>query len=854
MLHGIPRFVFIIACLACSPAAFAAIPVRAEEVLQWSALPSIPDQAGFAGSYAGVCGKTLVVAGGASFSGRPPWEREKKTWHKTIFTLEPGAAAWRLAGELPRAAGCGLSLPAGDGFLMIGGGDAQENFTTVWKATRAADGSIKFAALPSLPSPLAMPAGAVAKNIVYVAGGIARPDAATAENVLYKLDLNNINAGWRTLKPCPGGARFLATGGAIGDTFYLFGGARPAPTAQDRAAREWLRDAWSFHPETGWKRLADLPRPVVAPPSSALPAGQTHLLLVGGDDGAQFHAQPADHKGFPRAILGYHTITDTWTQVGGAPFSLVTTALVPWDAGFVVTGGERQPGMRSTAVWMARIVEMRASFGIINYLVLAGYLLGMVVIGWVCSRRNKSTDDYFKAGGRIPWWAAGVSIYGTMLSSVTFMAIPAKAYATDWTYFWVNVPIFLTAPIIIHLYLPFFRRLEVTSVYEYLEKRFNLGLRLYGSAVFIAHQVTKQAIVILLPSLALATVSDMNLTTCVILMSALSILYTLMGGIEAVVWTDVAQVVLLLGSAIVSILIIVCNTPGGAAGFWATAMDCGKFHMFNWTWSPTTASNAFWVIFSGSIFSALVPYTSDQSVVQRYMTTSSEKKARGAIWMNAAMSIPTTFLFFGIGTALFVFYKHNPAQLNPVMEKTDAIFPAFIVQSLPAGVAGLVIAGVFAAAQSTTSGSLNSVVTALMTDYHRRLGGKTRGPAGDLRLARLLTAAFGVLATCAALLLARSGVTSLWDMGFKFLGLIASGLGGLFALGIFVRRAGAASAVIGVAASTALVCCIQIGANLHLLLYTGIGMGGCIVAGWLASLVFPSEKDLSGLTIYTLKK
>ncbi|MDF9828035.1 SSS family solute:Na+ symporter [Ereboglobus sp. PH5-10] len=843
-------YCFLLVGGAAAFAGGAGAPVREKPVLEWARLPSIPDKEGFAGSFAGVSGKALIVAGGANFPGKRPWEGGEKVWYDKVFVLEPGAKEWREEGRLPQANGYGLSLPWKDGFLVIGGGDARENFKTVWFVMRRAGEGVRFAAMPDLPRALAMPAGAVAKNYIYVVGGLETPSIGEAANVLYRLDMSNTAAGWEAMEPCPGGSRFLAAAGAIGETLYVFGGARPDGS---QAKRAWLTDAWSFHPELGWRELAPLPRPVVAPPSPAVPVGQAHLFLLGGDDGAQAGlGTPSMHKGFPRSILAYHTITDTWTNVGEAPFSLVTTSQASWAGGFVVAGGERMPGVRSTEVWKATVIVTKAAFGWINYLALAAYLSGMVGIGWYCSRRNKNTDDYFKAGGRIPWWAAGMAIYATMLSSLTFMAIPAKAYATNWTYLWANIPILVIAPILVGIYLPFYRRLNVTSAYEYLEKRFSLPVRLYGSAAFILFQIGRQSIVLLLPSIALATVSDLNVTTCIVLMGVLCVIYTVLGGMEAVIWTDVAQTFVLLGAAVISILVIVFGTEGGLSGLWTTAVANDKLHMFNFTWSPTTAANAFWVIFIGNIFAQLVSYTSDQAVVQRYMTTDTEKKAASSIWFNAVLAMPSSILFFLIGTALFVFYKAHPEALDP-SQATDSIFPAFIVQNLPVGVAGLVIAGIFAAAQSTVSGSLNSVVTAIMTDFYVRLGGKARDAAA-LRLARIMTACLGVFATGCAIILAKLNLASLWDAYSSLVGLAASGLAGLFALGIFTRRASGRSALIGAFASIIVLYYVQRHTNLHFFLYAATGMLTCFFVGWIASIMLPSRKNVEGLTFGTLKK
>lgn len=819
----------------------AAVPVRERPVLEWSQLPS-PPAGSNKGSYMSVADGSLVIAGGGSGAGRRFAFFENKNWDDVVYIFNQGENAWREAGRLPRAGGYGLSLPWENGFLLLGGRDASECFDQVWFVSRGGGGALKFESLPKMPKSLAGFSGAIVKGVVYITGGVSAVEGSAVNNTLYCLDLNNAGAGWRELPQCPGGGRFSASAGALGQVFYVFGGTRIKSDSGASGEIEYLSDAWSYHSELGWKQLASLPVPLASACASAVPVGQSHLLLPGG----------RSDTGVSGSILAYHSITNTWVEIASPPFAIDVGALSRWGDDFVVINSAHEPGATAHLVWRASVIETKASFGWLNYVTLVGYLLGMVGIGWYCARRNKSTDDYFKAGGRIPWWAAGIAIYATMLSSLTFMAIPAKAYATDWTYIWTNVPIFLIAPILIAVYLPFFRRLNVTSAYEYLEKRFNLPVRIYGSAAFILFQVGRQAIVLLLPSIALATVSDFDVSTCIILMGVLCVIYTVMGGMEAVIWTDVAQTFLLIGSALVSFALIAFGTEGGLAGFWSTATANNKFHMFNMTWSPTVAANAFWVIFIGNIFAQLVPYTSDQSIVQRYMTTDSEKKAARSIWFNAVLAIPSSILFFLIGTALFVFYKAHPEKLDP-SQATDSIFPAFIVQNLPAGIAGLVIAGIFAAAQSTVSGSLNSVVTALMTDFYGRFGGKAKG-AAELRIARILTTLLGAFATVCALVLAKLNLASLWDAYSGLVGLAASGLAGLFALGIFTKRASGVAALIGAVASIAVLYYVQRHTEVHFFLYAGVGMLTCFVVGLLASIAFPSKKNVSGLTFGTLQK
>lgn len=320
--------------------------------LHWNALPSIPDSEGFAGSYAGMSNDVLLVAGGANFPGKRPWEGGQKIWHDRIFVLKHEATAWRVAGSLPKPAGYGLSVSTPDGVLLIGGGDAHRHFTAVQRL-RWRNEALEFESLPDLPVPLAMQAGSLVGRTVYVAGGLKTPDAM-GEAVFLSLDLDHVSAGWRELDYLPGPGRFLATAGSDGKSFYLFGGVRLVPDSQGKSQREWLRDAWRFTPAQGWIRLADLPRAAVAAPSPAAVA-QGRLLILGGDDGAQLNTPPADHRGFPGGVLAYNPQGDCWSDAGEVPFSLVTTSAIAGPGFIVIPGGEKRPGIRSTEVWRAEL-------------------------------------------------------------------------------------------------------------------------------------------------------------------------------------------------------------------------------------------------------------------------------------------------------------------------------------------------------------------------------------------------------------------------------------------------------------------------------------------------------------------
>lgn len=322
----------------------------APDPISWSPLPPIPDAEGFAGSFAGVSGDALIVAGGANFPERRPWEGGTKKWYDTVFALESGKRGWREAGRLPRPLGYGVSVTHGDGVVCVGGNDAtrhhRETFRLRWR-----NGALQTEALALMPRPVANLCGAVLGETLYVAGGIATPDATAAQHTFWALDLSDPRAQWCEIEPWPGPARMLAVAGAQGDAFCLFGGADLKPGPDGKPERIWLRDAYRFRPGDGWKRIADLPRPAIAAPSPAPAIGQAHLLILGGDDGTQLAIPPTEHRGFPRDILAYDTGTDAWSKMGETPFSLVTTPSASWRGAFVIPGGEARPGVRSPAVW-----------------------------------------------------------------------------------------------------------------------------------------------------------------------------------------------------------------------------------------------------------------------------------------------------------------------------------------------------------------------------------------------------------------------------------------------------------------------------------------------------------------------
>jgi N-acetylneuraminic acid mutarotase len=328
--------------------------IAADVALDWRQLPPIPDSIGVAGPFAGVSGDALIVAGGANFPGKMPWEGGVKVWHDAVFVLDRTNGAWRGGFKLPRPLGYGVSVTTPDGVLCLGGSDAKQHVSDVfllsWK-----NGQLKHKQLAPLPESLANSCGAVVGHTVYVAGGTATPDATNALKNFWSLDLKKRGAKWKQLEPWPGPARMLSVAAVLGDSFYVAGGTDLYPNANGQPVRTYLKDAYRFTPGSGWRRVADLPNPVVAAPTPAPATSPTQFLVIGGDDGSLADFEPkAKHPGFPKRVLCYDSTADAWSVAGETPASRVTLPVVPWQGCFVIPSGEARPGVRSPEVWSVR--------------------------------------------------------------------------------------------------------------------------------------------------------------------------------------------------------------------------------------------------------------------------------------------------------------------------------------------------------------------------------------------------------------------------------------------------------------------------------------------------------------------
>ena len=746
------------------------------------------------GHFAGIVDGKLKTWGGCNFPDVPCAEGGKKVFY-------------------PKAYGASVTVP--EGTVFIGGTNDEGSSDEVLLEDKV---------LPSLPKGLDNFAACFGVDRIFVAGG--QTDGVPSKDV-YTLDWPD-GKEWVKLCELPDSGRLqpcMAVQNAPeGKALYIFGG--------------YNKDVYTYGLKLNlktleWSKTSPLEGTAIVGSCSST-CGYSHILFFGGVDydiflsaiqGKQdenyLRHEPAWYK-FRQDVLAYHTITDSWTTIpGDSLLARAGAVLTPFDGGWFYSGGETMPGIRSAQISHIE-TKHDTSFGWLNWTVLALYLMAMLGMGIYFMRRENGAEDFFKGGGRVPWWAAGISIYATMLSAITYMAIPAKAYATDWTYY----PMLWMIPIVgfpvIWYYLPYFRRSKAASAYAILEERFNTATRLLASSLFCIFMVARMALVMYLPSLALTAVTGIDIYLCIILMGLVTIIYCTMGGVEAVIWGDVVQGCILVGGAIFAALYLWGNTEGGFSGAWNLAVDNDKLRLF--IWSLDYRRVTFWVaIIGGGIANNLISYTSDQTVIQRYMTTKDEKSAGRSILVNGFMSVFISVAFYFIGTGLYTFYKTHPQSLDITMQQGDAIFPFFMMSQMPAGIAGLLIAAIFAATMSTISSNINSVSTAFSVDFVQRFSPSIKDST-LLRVARWTCVVSGLMGLGIALLMATWDIASLLDYFNTILGLLTSGLGGLFVMAIFFPRIKGNAALTGFVAGELVVLLMYLYTDVNFFLFGATGI------------------------------
>jgi solute:Na+ symporter, SSS family len=702
--------------------------------------------------------------------------------------------------------GCASTADGRFGYVVFGVSSNQP-CAEAWRVGLGA-GGLEWTRFAALPAPCVSVVAAHQGGDLFVAG-------RTAAGALCFARIKTDSGLGEAFEP-PAGFDKATSLGAQGDGLYLVG--RDTTGAQ----RLWRRKNGAWLPGSN--------PPEELPALAPVPIGQSHLLYATAS-----RTTP---------ILAYHTITDTWSPLPAAPGETLAMAYSQGAVLRVLSGG----GDR-LALLAETLSHPKRGLTFLDYTMLAGYFALNIGIGFLCAKRKASSDDFFRGGGRIQWWALAISYMATAMSSISFMAYPATAYATNWLL--IGVPIFQSAAVVVAglLFIRMFRRLNITTVFEYLDQRFGRTIRMLGATFMILSQVGgRLSIVLLLPSMAFSAVSGLNVYLSVWLMGIVIVIYCLAGGMKAVVWTDVFQFLLVYGSIAVALTTIAHNVPGGFGGLLAEARAHDKFKAF--LFDPTFVRPTVWV-FACLAVTTVFLQLGDQALMQRALSAPDEKTARNSVMLAGLLNPPVGIMLFFIGSALFVFYRHHPGSLNPALPN-DSIFPFFVGSELPHGIVGLIIAGIFAAAMAAVGGSVNAISAILVRDFLMPFRPDSTERT-RMKLARTTTIAVGALATGIATVMAGMSIQSLWETFAALMALIGGGFPGIFALGLLTRRANARGAGIGLAASIVITFAVKHYTATNVFLFTSVAVGSCMAVGYAASLLFPSPpQSLAGLTIHTL--
>ena len=485
---------------------------------------------------------------------------------------------------------------------------------------------------------------------------------------------------------------------------------------------------------------------------------------------------------------------------------------------------------------------MPGTLSLPDLLVLFAYLVGVTGLGVWFYHRNRESEHFMSAGRSLPGWAVGLSIFGSYVSSISFLANPGKAYAGDWNAFVFAISLPLAAWVAVRWFVPFYRTAGDLSAYHHLERRFGAWARLYAVLCYILTQVARLGTILYLLALALVPLTGWDIRTIILVAGVVIVVYPLLGGTEAVIWTGVVQAVVLVGGALAALAVILLKMPGGAGPALADAAAQGKFSLGGLDGS--LAKSTFWVVLVYGVVINLQNFGVDQSYVQRYITARSDGAASRSVWLGALLYLPVGAAFFFIGTALHAFYSAQP-DLLPAGLKADGVFPYFISTQLPAGLAGLVVAGLCAAAMDS---NLNCMSTLFLNDVYRR---HLRPGAGEVEAMRVLRySTFGFGAVCVVAALAMISIKSALDVWWELAGIFGGGMLGLFLLGRLVPRADGRAGLAGVSAGVLVILWLTLSPRLawwpealrspfHGLLVIVFGTLAVLLAGGAAAFLFP---------------
>ncbi len=495
------------------------------------------------------------------------------------------------------------------------------------------------------------------------------------------------------------------------------------------------------------------------------------------------------------------------------------------------------------------------------------YFVIMLGIGYWCSTRMKGTENYFVGGRSIPGWAVGISMLGTAISSVSFLAYPEAAFQSDWSKIIPGFMVPIAVLFGIYVFVPYYRRAGLVSVNQYLEMRYAPWARAYGCIMWSVFSFSRMGLILYLLSAAVRAMTGYDIYLIIIVLGILVSIYTVMGGIEAVIWTDVMQTIILIFGGIICIFTVAYGIP---EGFSTIMREAGAEQKMTITSNMdlNLFQETLWVLLLYGLFANMQEFVADQTKVQRYCAAKSDGAAKLSLVIGGVGCIPIWALFMFVGTCLWVFYQMYPEQLPDVISNAE-VFPYFILNELPVGIAGFVIAAVLAAAMSSIDSSMNGVATVLTSDIFKRFMIKDKDDRYYLFAARSITFFAGAGMILFSLYIAYiinqdvMDLSTVLGFNFFFTSLLAGGIGGLFFLGMFTKRSNAQGALAGILLAVLVTLYMtsnvmpflpeSLSSPFHKNMITVFSNIVSFIIGYFVSLAFPapSMDKLKNLTVWT---
>lgn len=475
---------------------------------------------------------------------------------------------------------------------------------------------------------------------------------------------------------------------------------------------------------------------------------------------------------------------------------------------------------------------------IVDFIVFFVFIAGTLLFGCSFFSKNRNSAEYTSAGGKLPAWVVGMSIFATYVSSISFLALPGNAYMGNWNPFVFSLSIPLASWIAARYFVPFYRKIDSISAYSYLEERFGYWARVYASCCYLLTQVARIGSVLYLMALPLHSMLGWSVPVIILVSGFCVVLYSVLGGITAVIWTDAIQGLVLIAGALACVAVLLFSMPEGPSQLFSIAMEHDKFSLGSF--SADLSVPTFWVTLVYGLFINLQNYGIDQNYVQRYKTAKDDKSARTAALFGGLLYVPVSLFFFFIGTALVAYYTASPGLL-PAGTANDAVFPYFIVHGLPAGITGLLIAAICAAGMSTVSTSINSSATIILTDFFQH----KRKMTNKQNMYVLYTTSFVLGLAGMGLGLAMMSVKSALEAWWSLAAIFSGGMLGLFLLGYLSRRVKSIYAAIGVVCGVLLIAWMSFGNNTLFHSYLTIVFGTILIflVGFLLSLFAGRHTD-----------